>query len=256
MARAKYLRCVPRRPLPRPAQLLPPLTRLGRRWTPAAIPSSTMLVWLKAGSTWCFTDAGKTDPCDFTELVYTWADRSGNARDFTQATPGSRPTLASLSGTPVVRGDGVDDWINCLTVPNLLNGTGWEIYVTLRSAVFNGARFVGSTSTDKTLFNSADGSLASFQGPTVTGFTTGSRYLAEWRQLTTGNASLRINADAAQTAAASNDLTGGLSLFRRQAEALFAQADIHEFVVVTGALAAGVRSSLRAYMAAEFGVAA
>ena len=60
-----------------------------------------LAVWLDAG-TLSLADA---DP------VTTWADQSGNGRDFTQATSAQKPTYktAIVNGEPVVRFDGTDD---------------------------------------------------------------------------------------------------------------------------------------------------
>ena len=43
--------------------------------------------------------------------VSAWADQSGNAKDYTQATPGSQPTYnaTGLNGRPTLTFDGVDD---------------------------------------------------------------------------------------------------------------------------------------------------
>lgn len=75
-------------------------------FTPASLSPSA---WFTAGPSWCFTDAGATVPCGDTDPVYTWVDRSGNARNLSQATLASRPTLRLVSGKWYVRTDGIDD---------------------------------------------------------------------------------------------------------------------------------------------------
>jgi hypothetical protein len=65
-----------------------------------------------ASPTYCFSDAAGTVPCAVADPVYVWKDRSGNARDLTQATLAARPTLRQVSGKYVVRFDGTDDFID------------------------------------------------------------------------------------------------------------------------------------------------
>lgn len=64
-------------------------------WTPAVL--SQLWLWLTAGPTWCFSDAGGSVPCANGDAIYVWKDRSGNAHDVSQPTSGQRPTLV-LSG--------------------------------------------------------------------------------------------------------------------------------------------------------------
>ena len=60
---------------------------------------------------WATDLAGNVDG----STVATWADRSGNGRDLTQASPGLRPlfrqSVASLNTQEAVEFDGVDDWM-------------------------------------------------------------------------------------------------------------------------------------------------
>jgi concanavalin A-like lectin/glucanase superfamily protein len=52
--------------------------------------------------------------------VATWIDSSGNGRDVTQGTAASKPTYQTgeLNGLPVVRYDGVDDYLENTSFPN------------------------------------------------------------------------------------------------------------------------------------------
>lgn len=79
-------------------------------WTPAALPN--LQLWLTADPAYCFVDAGKTTPCGHGDPVRVWADRSGHARDFGQATLAERPTLVLESGAWRVRFDGTDDFMS------------------------------------------------------------------------------------------------------------------------------------------------
>lgn len=71
----------------------------------------TWLVWLDAAQE-TYEDSAKTTPAaDDADPVGCWADLSGNANDFLQATAGKRPTLQlnEINGYPVIQFDGSDD---------------------------------------------------------------------------------------------------------------------------------------------------
>ena len=76
-------------------------------WSPASL---SPVVWLTAGPTWCFTDAGATTPCGDGDLIYTWVNR-GSGGNFVQATSGLRPTLRSTGGRWHAEFDGSNDQI-------------------------------------------------------------------------------------------------------------------------------------------------
>lgn len=59
-------------------------------WTPARLPALTL--WLRGG-------VGLTQVAG--PKISAWADQSGGARDFTQATDANRPTVATLAGVSV-----------------------------------------------------------------------------------------------------------------------------------------------------------
>lgn len=76
-------------------------------WSPAML--SQVWLWLTAGPTQCFSDAGGTTPCADGDAVYVWKDRSGNGHDLSQSSSGLRPLLRLISGQWRVRFDGTDD---------------------------------------------------------------------------------------------------------------------------------------------------
>lgn len=79
---------------------------------------SNLVLWLKA-------DALALNDGD---AVGTWTDSSGNGKDATQATSAKKPVFktAIRNGLPVIRFDGVDDW---LQTPNITWGTTVSIFV-------------------------------------------------------------------------------------------------------------------------------
>jgi hypothetical protein len=85
-------------------------------WNPSMI--STAL-WLDAADASTVTTVSGA--------VSQWNDKSGNARNFTQSTAGSRPTYtaSALNGRSAVTPDGSDDW---LTGPVVFSGTTPDDY--------------------------------------------------------------------------------------------------------------------------------
>lgn len=69
-------------------------------WTPAQI---TTALWLDAADSATITTVSGA--------VSQWNDKSGNSRNATQSTAGSRPLLTTVSGYPVIQFDGTDDWM-------------------------------------------------------------------------------------------------------------------------------------------------
>lgn len=80
-------------------------------FSPLRLPG--LALWLKADGT-LWQDSARTTPAAADgDPVGAWDDASGNGRHVVQATAGSRPTLklAIQNGRPVLRFDGVDDWL-------------------------------------------------------------------------------------------------------------------------------------------------
>lgn len=101
---------------------------------PVGPASVSPALWLKA-------DAGTTTTTDG-QPVSTWSDQSGHSRHLTQ-TGTARPTYkaAILSGgtLPVVRFDGVDDFMSYLGGADWITGTGLSVFTArvIRAAVPN-----------------------------------------------------------------------------------------------------------------------
>src|ERR1044071_8960052 len=75
-------------------------------------PTNSLQLWVKA-------DAGVT--ANATGFVEKWADQSGNGNDATQSDDTLKPKLVTnaLSGKPVIRFDGVDDYLDVATSAGL-----------------------------------------------------------------------------------------------------------------------------------------
>lgn len=78
-------------------------------FSPVDIPG--LKLWLKA-DTGVYKDAGTTLAVEG-ESIQQWNDQSGNANHVTQATAAARPIFKVniVNGQPVVRFDGLDDWM-------------------------------------------------------------------------------------------------------------------------------------------------
>lgn len=122
------------------------------------LPISNLSAWMVAGPTWCFTDAGATTQCGDGDPVYTWVDRSGNARNLTQATLSLRPTLRLVSGKWVVRFDGVDDFMTFATSVTGITGfvAGYLGKKNVAAAVSGGIVLYGSASQDYAFWEDGD----------------------------------------------------------------------------------------------------
>ena len=147
-------------------------------WSPPAV--SGLKLWLTAGPTWCFLDAGGTTPCGNGDPVYVWADRSGNAVNLTQSTAGQRPTLVTSGGLWRVRFDGTDDRIvssalaswgttaGTLGVRHAGNATGINIFAVTGTGLASNeyTRYSGDGKVYARTFNTARYSLGAHPNDT------------------------------------------------------------------------------------------
>ena len=88
---------------------------------------SNLILWLDASA---ITGLNNNDP------VATWSDRSGNGNDATQATATNRPLYKTniVNGKPVVRFDGVDNYLTFGDLAALDFGTGgFSLYIVIQS---------------------------------------------------------------------------------------------------------------------------
>lgn len=77
-------------------------------------------IWLQAAAANFYTDAGTTLVSADGDLIYRWADISGNSRHWNQATSGNRPTYKTniVNSKPAARFDGTNDYLG-VTVSGL-----------------------------------------------------------------------------------------------------------------------------------------
>jgi hypothetical protein len=116
----------------------------GSSWTPAAL-GSALALWLDADDASTITLNGST--------VSQWNDKSGNARNASQATAVNQPTYSAtgLNGKPTLTFDGLNDNLQA-TIPSLANQNNISFFgvtqiLTRRYSVFLGSGMSGSGGT-------------------------------------------------------------------------------------------------------------
>ena len=88
-----------------------PVQLLGQTGPGGVGNSTSNIIWLKADQG-TYSDAGVT-PSTNGAGVQQWNDQSGNTNNATQTTVGNQPTYTTgaLNGRPVLRFDGINDWM-------------------------------------------------------------------------------------------------------------------------------------------------
>ena len=95
-------------------------TGIGIPWTPALPTRDGGYLpehWYRSDQG-LWQDAGITPAVSDGDLIGRWEDLTANADHVGQANAGNKPTLQNgagdlLNGHPVIRGDGIDDYLNC-----------------------------------------------------------------------------------------------------------------------------------------------
>lgn len=146
--------------LPRPGFPVGRMAQRGGEVAPAGIQPDAVAGltgwWRGDGPLW--TDSGRTVAAvNADDLIYTWDDKSGNARHMTQATSGARPKLklAIVNGLPVVRFDGVDDLLGGVAYSNFVTNTTYCAYTVFNASVVNSDLGVGSIRNNDPTWSSA-----------------------------------------------------------------------------------------------------
>ncbi len=90
-------------------------------------------LWLKADAG-TFQDSAKTTPsASDGDVIGAWADQSGQGNDATQVTTANKPLLklAIQNGRPVIRSDGVNDFLS--TPPVTINSDGLVCFLVIQA---------------------------------------------------------------------------------------------------------------------------
>ncbi len=160
-------------------------------------------LWLKADAG-AYTDAGTTLATDG-QTVRQFNDQSGNGNHASQATAGNRPLwiAAGQNGLPVLRFDGIDDYLDtalsAVSQPYTLFIVGKATNIGT-----NAARFVDANSVNRALFGvkATTGLTQQFAGSLLEGAGNRSGAFHQWTALYNGASSLSRMDGASEIATA------------------------------------------------------
>lgn len=206
-------------------------------------------LWLAADRITGLADGG---------AVGTWSDLSGNGRDATQATAAKKPTYktAIINGKPVVRFDGIDDYLKTaaftlnqpVTIGMVLNPNALTAlnYYVLDGNTDDTQDIYASDATHLRLY-------AGVAGPEVDKPTAACVLMAMFNGAAS---SLAINGAAPTVANAGASNAGGITIGTSgstfQSPGAF---DMAEMAVYNRALDAGERGRLTRYLGRKYGIA-
>lgn len=193
--------------------------------------------------------------------VSAWADQSGNGVNFTQASASLQPALiaGALNGRPVVRSDGVDDYMTA-TWPRVSPGTQpFYIWAVMSQLAWTGG-FIGDFSAAGFMLRPNGGvspQLQQFNGTYVNlngGATLGSYFRVEAQFTNSTSDYFKIGSTLASGGNAGNGAgSGTLSLFSFIPGSGFGQFAFAEIFAFLGTPTAGQRSALDNYCTNLYG---
>lgn len=189
------------------------------------------------------------------DLIATWADQSGNGNTLTQATDAAKPVykVNVQNGQPVLRFDGVDDWMT--TTASFAGETGLEVFcvgartgtpafgmmvVTFRGG--NELRWAGDGATIEWLYNGN-----SVDGAVVSGW-----HLYEG-DFDGANKNLRVDNGAAASSANAAGLSDSVIDIGARNGTNFFAGDIGEIVVTNQSQTAANNALMHTYATGRWG---
>lgn len=240
-----------------------PLLLTPRPFSPARV--SGLLLWLVADRIMGLVDG---DP------VSTWADASGQGNNATQSTTAAKPLwkVNIAGGRPVVRFDGVDDYLTVANAANFDLATPTIFVVGVASAgtgTFTGkltfAGGVGDANRRKLDVRRASSTTFSFQSGADSMFkASGTLSWSGFNVMSivargATDYTLAVNGTAADATTPTIDLTtyntSALIIGAGTSGAEFLTGDIAEVVIYNRALSAAERKQVERYLGARYGVA-
>lgn len=222
----------------------------GRSFSPLDLGASLKL-WLSAARITGLVDG---DP------VPTWSDLSGQGNHATQGTAAKQPTYKTgiVNGTPVVRFDAVDDWLQTgvmtLAQPISISIVAYWRAVAAEAALFDGrsgalsmsVRRPGASGTDLRMNAGANGAFASGTVPTTP---TVLRFLFDGAASQAWANGVSLGVVSAGTA-----IPSGVTLGAFATGASPGNVDIAELVLASGVIPAGTWTALDRYLGAQWGI--
>lgn len=217
-----------------------------------------------------FLDADSISGSDG-DSIATWADESGNSRNFTQSTAGYKPLLKKttngINGHNVLRFDGSDDFLQPAANRNTFIAVGahtiWLVYKIFAittdgtNAWSNEAAIADESEYFGYYFRSSVGAIAYIDDGSVRSaskaISTSVAIITKWRH-TGGNQYMSINGGSEATSAAGN--VGGtdsqLILGSGNEDGEEAQIDIAELIIFNSALSAANQSVVDRYLRLKY----
>lgn len=215
-------------------------------------------LWLAADEE-VYSDAGTTaavaeDP------VQQWNDLSGNDRHASQATLAARPLFKTnvLNGKPVLRFDGVDDWMRTVAYSQ---SQPLSILAVVEFGTDSNLNYLcdsnSATSADQVLISPNTGKVRMYADFTVN---TGAVTVVQPAVITTvfngASSKIRFNGGNEGTGdAGPNGITNALNIGTNFSETVFGSKDIAELVVVPSEIDAADIASWESYASSKYGIA-
>lgn len=192
--------------------------------------------------------------------VSAWPDSSGQGNTATQATGAKQPLYkaAQVNNRPVVRFDGIDDWVKTAAFALPQPST---VYIVLRQITWASERrvfddIVGNALT--LIQRTATPGLALYAGgggvsPTTTSLAVGSFGIVACVYNGNDNSLIAVNAAAGSTGALTGTASAsGFTLGANAAISLPSNIDVAEVAVYSGAHDAATRTALKNYLNARY----
>jgi hypothetical protein len=213
-------------------------------FTPGNVP--TLQAWYKA-------DALTLNDND---AVGTWPDSSGRGRDASQTTAGNKPTYKTgiVNGKPVVRFDGVDDFLTIAREITINDFTVFVVYrtsgndVTVSSATLNNQFFAVDGSTNKYAF--FDGANPVVHSDTLAASRTSWNDACAKRS---GSTVSWFEKSVARNSGSANGTTR-FGMIGSVSNLAYTTGDIAEILFYNSALSDTDRQNIESYLASKYGI--
>lgn len=227
------------------------------------IPTTSLYLWHRSDYG-LYKDSALTDPVTAdADTVGGWVDKSGNGRNWTQATSASEPTYktAIVNSLPVLRFDGSDDFFDG---PNISALTAAEVFIVVKCdadpSSANGLWRLGNDASLNTHFPFSDGTLydtCMTNARKNTGNPTPS--LASWRLYNVVSTSSEWTnfIDGTQFYTTATNTVGGNTatrLGRSQDSGTYFDGDIAELIIYSAKLGTTDKDAVESYVATRYGL--
>ena len=228
-------------------------------FSPLSIPG--LALWLDA-TRGTYQSAGGAAAAADGDPVGQWQDQSGNARHVAQATSTKRGTLKTgiQNGLPVVRFDGVDDFLKA-TAFTLNQPVSCFLILKKRSATeptlhaYSDGNSAGSCEHDNGGGGGAGSGIRQYAGSTGGSVELGTTAFAAICSVFNGASSrIRLNDGTANTGNVGVGNPGGFTLGATADGAATSDIDVAEILVYSGALSVSDETSARNYLNAKWAV--